>query len=484
MILTNVSSGLDCLAVQIMRDLEMLQYRPKSWVRSRTTPCGDPINDVVIIGGGMCGLVVNFALLRAGITNIRTFDLHAKGKEGPWLNYARMETLRSPKYLAGPALGMPNLTFQSWYEAQWGKHAWDALGKIPTAIWMDYLIWYRKVLNIDIENETEVLSITPLKYAFAITTKHNDVKRLVYARKIVLATGREGMARPRIPFTLQKFLGNSCQHSSEQIDFQLMAGKDIGVVGISASAIDNAASALEAGANKVFLFVRSPTIPRINKMKSTGYLGFTHGFPLLPVTEKLDLLSYVFQYRVAPPRDSVLRVWKHPNVHLCLDAEITKAEWMGEKIKIFAGSERYLLDKILLGTGFKIDVKSPQYLNQISDKIRTFRDIVSSTEQNYFDEFLDFPDLGGSFELQGKKSDEAEYLKDLHEFTFAATVSHGNVSGDIPAVSEGAERLARSIASDIFLEDYSYHRSELNKYEEPELMGNEIPLNKYWMPDL
>ena len=72
----------------------------------------------------------------------------------------------------------------------------------------------------------------------------------------------------------------------------------------------------------------------------------------------------------------------------------------------------------------------------------------------------------------------------MHEFTFAATVSHGNVSGDIPAVTDGAERLARSIASDIFVEDYPHHFSELCEYEEPELFGDEIPQNNYWMPDV
>ena len=125
-----------------------------------------------------------------------------------------------------------------------------------------------------------------------------------------------------------------------------MAGKDIGVIGISASAVDNAASALEAGANNVFLFVRSPTIPRINKMKSAGYPGFTHGFPALPIADRLSLLSYVFKYRIAPPRDSVLRVWQHPNVHLCLDSEINKAEKLGEKIHIFTNSKKYILDNI------------------------------------------------------------------------------------------------------------------------------------------
>ena len=202
--MTNVSSGLDCLAVQIMRDLEMLQYPPKSWVSSRTTPCGDPINDVVIIGGGMCGLVVNFALLRAGITNIRTFDLHAKGKEGPWVNYARMETLRSPKNLAGPALGLPNLTFQSWFEAQWGKDTWNALGKIPTATWMDYLIWYRKVLNIDIENESEVLSIVPLEHAFEITIKHNESQKVSLCSQNSIGDRARGNGRAPDPICLAK----------------------------------------------------------------------------------------------------------------------------------------------------------------------------------------------------------------------------------------------------------------------------------------
>ena len=207
---------------------------------------------------------------------------------------------------------------------------------------MDYLIWYRKVLDLNIENETEVINITRLTHSFEITIKHKGANQLVYARKIVLATGREGMAEPRVPKPLKPFRGNCCKHSSEKIDFQLMAGKDIGVIGISASAIDNAASALEAGASNVFLFVRSPTIPRINKMKSAGYPGFTHGFPALPLADRLSFLSYVFKYRIAPPRDSVLRVWQHSNVHLCLDSEINEAEKLGEKIHIFTNSKKYI----------------------------------------------------------------------------------------------------------------------------------------------
>ena len=40
--------------------------------------------------------------------------------------YARMDTLRSPKTLTGPALGVPSLTFRAWYEAKYGLDAWEA----------------------------------------------------------------------------------------------------------------------------------------------------------------------------------------------------------------------------------------------------------------------------------------------------------------------------------------------------------------------
>ena len=66
----------------------MLQYPPADWVIPRNTKEGRPVLDVAVIGGGMCGLVATFALLRAGISNIRTFDTNEEGREGPWPKYA------------------------------------------------------------------------------------------------------------------------------------------------------------------------------------------------------------------------------------------------------------------------------------------------------------------------------------------------------------------------------------------------------------
>jgi hypothetical protein len=61
--LTKILNNLDLLKDRVNQDLCMLQYPPKDWVKPRVAPGGKPIKDVVVIGGGMCGLVANFALL-------------------------------------------------------------------------------------------------------------------------------------------------------------------------------------------------------------------------------------------------------------------------------------------------------------------------------------------------------------------------------------------------------------------------------------
>ena len=49
---------------------------------------------------------------------------------GPWLTYARMKTLRSPKDFTGPDLDIPSLTYQSWHEARFGAADFAALDLI------------------------------------------------------------------------------------------------------------------------------------------------------------------------------------------------------------------------------------------------------------------------------------------------------------------------------------------------------------------
>jgi len=140
------TAGLAALEERLKQDLAWLELPSKPWVPRRVVD-GDDVIDVVIVGAGMAGLVASAMLKRLGVDNQQVLDRAPAGHEGPWVSFARMRTLRSPKELTGPAMGLPALTFRAFYEAQYGRAAWATLDRAPREMWMDYLIWYRKVLN-------------------------------------------------------------------------------------------------------------------------------------------------------------------------------------------------------------------------------------------------------------------------------------------------------------------------------------------------
>src|SRR3990167_8073093 len=96
---------LEAHSAQVRKDLEVLGIGQPTWVRPR-----DGIYDVVIVGGGQSGFGAAFGLIRERISNILVIDENPKGMEGPWVTYARMITLRTPKDLLSIDQGIPSLT--------------------------------------------------------------------------------------------------------------------------------------------------------------------------------------------------------------------------------------------------------------------------------------------------------------------------------------------------------------------------------------
>ena len=47
------------------------------------------------------------------------------------------------------------------HRAQFGDAAWEELFRIPRPMWMDYLRWYRRVLELPVENGVDVRAIAP-----------------------------------------------------------------------------------------------------------------------------------------------------------------------------------------------------------------------------------------------------------------------------------------------------------------------------------
>lgn len=469
------TTGLGALEARVREDLSLLDLPHPEWTIPRMHD-GARVLEVAVIGGGMSGLTVTAALKMLGVPT-RIFDRSPKGQEGPWVTTARMETLRTPKQLMGPALNIPSLTFRAWFEAQFGHEAWVAIDKIDRRHWMEYLIWYRRVLALDVRNEHAVEAVVPRGDGLVelhMRTPEGPLR--VMARRVVLATGRDGLGGPSLPSFLDGVPRELWAHSSDRLDYGTLAGRRVAVVGAGASAMDCAATALESGAASVDILIRRADLPRINKAKGAGHPGLWHGHELLPDASKWKLRHYINSTQTPPPRDSVLRVSRHAASRFHFSCPVEEVKVRSGGLFIRTPRRDFDVDFLIVSTGFKVDWAARPEFAAFAPHVRLWSERYTPPEGEEDQELADSPDVGPGFELLERTPGACPGLSRIHCFCYAATLSHGQISGDIPPISDGARRLANRVVSLLYCEDFEEHFRALERYRVPELLGDE------WVP--
>ena len=464
-------AGLAALRKIASHDLARLNYPPANWVPERAGPDGKRVLDVLVVGAGMCGQTVGYGLLREGIANIRVIERETHGREGPWNTTARMPILRSPKHLTGPDLGVPSLTFRAWYEAQHGAEGWATLYKIPRLDWLNYLLWVRETVGLKVENGVALLEVEPADDLLRATLSTGET---VHVRKIVMANGRDGSGGFRWP-ALPSFDPDDPKrkglvfHTLEDIDFGKLAGKRIGILGVLATAIDNACTALEAGAREAICYARRPHLPQVNKSKGVSFPGFQRGQGMLDDDWRWRIYTYMLAAGSPPPHESVLRAQKlkgfsfrfaEPWLDMIVETD-------GVTVKTAKGTERF--DAVLIGTGFDIDMSRVKELAAFTPNVKLWADVRGADEVKANAEAARYPYLGRGFELEEKAAGKTPRLKDIHLFNWGSILSQGALAGDIPGLFVGATRLVQAISHALFTADIERHVQNMHAVEDPEL---------------
>ncbi|MFN7642179.1 MAG: FAD-dependent oxidoreductase [Burkholderiales bacterium] len=471
-------AALCALEARVAHDLACLNYPPADWVPPRAGPDGAPVLDVLVAGGGMCGQTAAYALRREGLHRVRTIDARGEGFEGPWATFARMEMLRSPKHLTGPDLGVPSLTFRAWYEARFGLEAWGALHKVWRLDWRDYLLWVRRQVGVAVDGSVGLVSVAPARGALALSVAGPGGEvHVVHARKLVLALGREGSGQPRRPEFPSLAADPAAArgrvfHSMDEIDFASLSGARIGVLGVGASAFDNAGLALEHGASSVTMFARRARLPQVNKSKWTSFTGFFRGYPALPDAERQRFYAHVFDEQVPPPFESVLRCDRHPGFALRLGEPWLDVAAEAQGVRVTTPSGEHRFDAVIFGTGFDVNLVDRPELGALAASVLAWSDRLAPDGSAVGAELSRFPYLGDGFQLIAKDGSDAavaDALARIHLFSWGSTLSHGAVAGDIPGLAIGATRLSGAIVRDLFVEDAERHHERLLAHDEQEL---------------
>ncbi len=264
------------------------------------------------------------------------------------------------------------------------------------------------------------------------------------------------------------------RHSATTSISRHSRGKRVVVIGVGASAVDNAARGAGSGAGEVRLLARRKEMPTVNKLMASAPTGVTAGFAKIDPEWRWRIMDYSVKQQTPAPHNSTLRVSRHPNAFFHFDCAIGSMREEGGEVLITTTKGRvFRTDFVILGTGFTVRSAQPRRARALSGPDRLLGGPLHAAAGEENSDLGRFPWLDDDFSFTEKEPGTASWLKDIHCFNYGALISIGKVSGDIPANQRGRALAGTRIAASLFIRDIDYHWKALLAYEKPELDGSE-----------
>lgn len=444
----------DPSADRIARYLKNLGPDPVNWVHSTEAD-----HDVVVVGGGQAGIGIGLALRRAGIRRFSVIDAAAPGRTGVWRTLARMRTLRTPKRWPEPEFGSSELSFRAWFEDRWGAEAYEELDRIPRLTWASYIDWIEQSAQVKVRHHTKLVNIAPhpigLSLELEITGPDGrSARRTEITRRLILANGVEGTGGPYFPPAFDALPRCRYAHTGDPIDFDALANKTVAVLGAGASALDAAATALEAGAAEVHLFTRRPELQIQGPGPGgAGDIGARDNFHRRSDADRWRLKVRAARAGRNCTLASVQRAAVHPGfrVHLAAPWSSLAADESGVIVRAADGIHHY--DFVVAGTGYQYDPSTRPELAGIADQIALWRDRYQPPRELSEDSLERWPYLGPGYELTAKEPLRTPWIGRIHVFSAAAAMSFGIPVGDTQSLPTGIPRLVDAVGAGLFAED-------------------------------
>jgi FAD-dependent urate hydroxylase len=290
------------------------------------------------------------------------------------------------------------------------------------------------------------------------------------ARKVVLATGQEGAGHWWMPDFVAALPAHLRAHAWEPIDFAALRGKVVAVLGAGASAFDNAAAALEAGAAEVHLFCRRAEPMVVQPYRWLTFAGFLRHLGDMPDEWRWRFMRKILGMREGFPQDTYDRANRFPNFLMHIGRPWTGAR-VGAGGRAVAETPRgeFAADFLVCGTGVRMDAAARPELAGCAHNIATWADRYAPPPGEEEPRLGEFPYLAPDFAFMERRPGETPWIRDVHLFGIGTTMSFGPAGSSINAMAIAAPRVAAGVTRGLFAQELPRLWEDLCAYDLPQV---------------
>ena len=241
------------------------------------------------------------------------------------------------------------------------------------------------------------------------------------------------------------------------------------MIGAGASAFDNAATALEAGAAEVHLFCRRAEIQVIQPYRWLTFRGFLRHFCDLDDAWRWRFMRAILEMREGFPQATYDRCARHANFHLHEGAPIEAAAESGRRRRIADAARRILGRFRDLRHRHRHGFCRPARIAKLCRQHRNLGRPLSAAGRTSSSPRLGrFPYLADDYALTERVAGKTPWISDIHLFAFASTMSFGPSGSSINAMTTAVPKLVHGLTRGLFRADIERHWASFKAYDVPQ----------------
>ncbi len=266
--------------------------------------------------------------------------------------------LRSP-FVASSIYGADdNLSLKAFYDETGRSHTRTT--RIPVKVYLQYVEWYVKNAGLNIRSEEVVSLVKSDAENFQVKTTSGEC---LQSKTVIVATGNPPFAT--VPDVVRDIDKKFISHTRDVPDFTPFANRRVLVVGAGQSAIEACLGLLQSGAS----------VELSHRQKEL----YWHDIPLrinvpvllffITIPTVLEIVPYAIRKAVGdfvsrPTVDKWLKEKIQGKVKEYCETDLLNVEETSEGVKvIFTDGRETLVDHIILGTGYAVDIKKLDFLD-------------------------------------------------------------------------------------------------------------------------